>query len=246
MSSPNPPSRNPQPIGGNLDTSTGVFYPHHTWDELWKQYEHVTELYKFYWKTSMHVSAFFYTLAGAIGAFFITHLELQNLHIVMLAPMILGAFLCVIFGFCAWWCHTELDAWFDSLISHPNLELSYGSESKALTLFLVLCAVGALIIAIVSLFAFLLGPAMCIEVKANKNAEYHTSQYHIGCPAQKSFHSCTSTHLASPPNHSSSKQSVPVSKPAIHPIGRMDKKLRDSHYRSPVKQHSSTEARHAP
>jgi len=66
-------------------------------DKLWCQYEHNTNLYKFYFDLFMKIHLFYYGITGGIIAFYFTHKSIELIKYSLLLPILVSLVLMILF-----------------------------------------------------------------------------------------------------------------------------------------------------
>jgi hypothetical protein len=66
-------------------------------DKLWCQYEHNTNLYKFYFDLFIKIHLFYYGITGGIIAFYFTHKSIELIKYSLLLPILVSLALIILF-----------------------------------------------------------------------------------------------------------------------------------------------------
>lgn len=66
-------------------------------DKLWCQYEHNTELYKFYFDLFIKINLFYYGITGGIITFYFTHRTIEVVKYSLLLPILVSLAFAILF-----------------------------------------------------------------------------------------------------------------------------------------------------
>lgn len=121
-------------------------------EELLKQYEHVMELYKFYWNVSMRVSGFYVITNGAVLAFYVSNQQFDLIYLALGFLIVLATayFVLCMYGIRAL---NDINDWFDTISGQNGLNWDYWPSAQPLQVYLVLNALLGLLISGFCLYA---------------------------------------------------------------------------------------------
>lgn len=68
-------------------------------DIIWKEYDQIVELYKFYFGITIQVHMFFYGVTGGILAFYFANTNVEGIKLALILPIAISIILAIIFAY---------------------------------------------------------------------------------------------------------------------------------------------------
>jgi hypothetical protein len=122
-------------------------------DDLHKQYDHLMDLYKFYWTTSLRVSGFYVITIGAALSFYATNIKTPNTNLIPLFCSIFSLFFCFLslYGGIR---VGDITDWFARIAGENQLDFVDWPTSEPLQFFLYLNALLDLAVGCISAYLY--------------------------------------------------------------------------------------------